>query len=61
MKSSKKFMKPSINFINNVQKCQELFSMANRADGRFLRRWNKKKLIPRLTKYIAIHGDYVEK
>jgi hypothetical protein len=35
--------------------------MAETASGRFLRRWNKKKLVPRLTKCIAIHGDCVEK
>jgi hypothetical protein len=49
-----------MNFFNNVQKCEELFSMAKRAGGRFLRRWNKK-VVPRLSKSIAIHGDYVEK
>jgi hypothetical protein len=49
-----------MNFINNVQKCQELFSMAKRAVGRFLRGWIKK-LVPRIIKCIAIHGDYAEK
>jgi outer membrane receptor for Fe3+-dicitrate len=29
-------------FIDNVQKCQELFSMAKKAGRRFLWRWNKK-------------------
>jgi hypothetical protein len=50
MKSSKKLMKtfmlrdvyPFMNFINIVQKCQELFSMANRAGRRSLRRWSEK-------------------
>jgi hypothetical protein len=35
--------------------------MAKAAGGRFLRRWNKEKLVPRLIKCIAIHGDYAEK
>jgi hypothetical protein len=34
--------------------------MAKRAGGRFYGA-GIKKLIPRLTKGIAIHGDYVEK
>jgi hypothetical protein len=35
--------------------------MAKRTGGRYLGRWNKKKIVPRLTKCIAIHGDYAEK
>jgi hypothetical protein len=50
-----------MNFINNVQKYQEQFSTSKRAGGRFLRRWNKKKLVPRPTKCIAIHGETVLK
>jgi hypothetical protein len=71
MKSSKKLMKTfeltdvklSMTFINNVQKCQELFSMAKRAGGRFLRRWNKKHSFPGSLSALcsAIHGYYVEK
>jgi hypothetical protein len=42
------------------QQCpEELFSMAKRADGRFLRRW-KKLTLSQATKGIAIHDDYVE-
>jgi hypothetical protein len=39
----------------------EVQDMTKRAGGRFIRQWNKKNLIPRLTKCIAMHGDYVEK
>jgi hypothetical protein len=48
-------LKPSMNFINNVQKCQELFFMAKRAGGRFLRCWNKRTHSQ--AECIAIHGD----
>jgi hypothetical protein len=45
-----------MNFINNVQKCQELFFVAKEQAGDFYDA-GIKKLVPRLTKCIAIHGD----
>jgi hypothetical protein len=45
-------------FIKNDQKCQEMFSMVKRADFYDA---GIKELLPRLTKCIAIHDDYVEK